>query len=149
MSIELHGITKRFPGILANDHIDLDLKPGEVHALLGENGAGKSTLMNLIGCLCSASKGQYYINGNLVSEMTDDEWRRHRDGSWELREQRLVAARSLGERFHDEESAGGGCRARAPDRAASPAHRHSRSPAAPAPVRRRAPGAPPERVSVR
>src|SRR5437762_1177674 len=64
--LELRGITKQFPGILANDHIDFDLRDGEVHALLGENGAGKSTLMNIVYGLYSADEGEIVIKGEPV-----------------------------------------------------------------------------------
>lgn len=64
--LELKGITKRFPGVLANDHIDLTLKKGEIHALLGENGAGKSTLMNILYGLYSQDEGEFFINGKQI-----------------------------------------------------------------------------------
>lgn len=59
----MHGIVKRFPGVLANDHVDLEVRPGEIHALLGENGAGKSTLMNILSGLYRADVGEIYLRG--------------------------------------------------------------------------------------
>ena len=65
--LELRGITKQFPGVLANDHIDFDLRRGEVHALLGENGAGKSTLMSILYGLYTADSGQILMDGKPVT----------------------------------------------------------------------------------
>ena len=65
--IEMRGISKRFPGVLASDHVDFDVKSGEVHALLGENGAGKSTLMKILYGMYHADEGQILLNGKPVS----------------------------------------------------------------------------------
>jgi putative ABC transport system ATP-binding protein len=59
--------------------VDIEIHRGEYVAIMGPSGSGKSTLMNLIGCLDTPTKGQYFINGNLVSEMTDDELARIRN----------------------------------------------------------------------
>ncbi|GAA0136328.1 ABC transporter ATP-binding protein [Paenibacillus sp. YSY-4.3] len=63
IALELKGITKRFPGVVANDSISFQLKRGEIHALLGENGAGKSTLMSIVFGLYQPDEGDIYVNG--------------------------------------------------------------------------------------
>jgi len=65
--LELRGITKRFPGVLANDHIDLTLEKGEILALLGENGAGKTTLMNILYGLYQPDEGEILVNGQKIT----------------------------------------------------------------------------------
>jgi ABC-type uncharacterized transport system ATPase subunit len=65
-ALEMRGITKRYPGVVANDHIDLDVCAGEIHALLGENGAGKTTLMNILYGLAKPNEGQILLAGKPV-----------------------------------------------------------------------------------
>lgn len=65
-SAELRKIVKQFPGVLANDHVDFEVRAGEIHALLGENGAGKSTLMKILYGLYQQDEGEIYINGELT-----------------------------------------------------------------------------------
>jgi len=66
-TLELRGVTKRFPGVLANDDVNFDVKAGEVHALLGENGAGKSTLMKILYGLYHPDEGEVLLNGKPVT----------------------------------------------------------------------------------
>jgi simple sugar transport system ATP-binding protein len=66
-AVELRGITKRFPGVVANDNVDFEAAEGEVHALLGENGAGKSTLSNILTGLYRADEGEMHLHGNEVA----------------------------------------------------------------------------------
>jgi len=64
--LEMRGITKRFPGVLANDAIDLTVQPGEIHTLLGENGAGKSTLMKILFGMYQPDEGEIRLNGEAI-----------------------------------------------------------------------------------
>ncbi len=70
LALEARGITKRFPGVLANDKVDFQLEQGEIHALLGENGAGKTTLMNILYGLYKADEGEILVDGKPIT-MTD------------------------------------------------------------------------------
>ena len=67
LALELSGITKKFPGIIANDSVDFTLREGEIHTILGENGAGKSTLMNMIAGLYPADAGEMRVFGKQVN----------------------------------------------------------------------------------
>ena len=65
-ALEMRSITKRFPGVVANDSISLSIRPGEIHGLLGENGAGKSTLMNILYGLLTPDEGEILLDGKPV-----------------------------------------------------------------------------------
>lgn len=78
--IEMLNITKEFPGIKANDNITLQLKKGEIHALLGENGAGKSTLMSILFGLYQPDEGKIKINGNPVEIKNPNDANRYKIG---------------------------------------------------------------------
>src|SRR4051812_48361962 len=66
MAVAMHGIVKRFPGVVANEEVDFEAAVGEVHALLGENGAGKSTLSNILTGLYRPDEGEIHLYGEQV-----------------------------------------------------------------------------------
>ncbi|RLG20048.1 hypothetical protein DRN74_06080 [Candidatus Micrarchaeota archaeon] len=65
--VQMVGIVKRFPGVIANDHVNFELRKGEVHALLGENGAGKTTLMNILYGLYRPDEGRIFVKGEEIT----------------------------------------------------------------------------------
>lgn len=65
-AVEFRNITKKFPGIIANDKVSFQVEKGTIHALIGENGAGKSTLMSILFGLYEQTSGEILINGNKV-----------------------------------------------------------------------------------
>ena len=67
--VQMKGISKFFPGVVALDKVDFELRAGEVHALLGENGSGKTTLMNMIGCMDTPSKGSVMLEGRRLEDL--------------------------------------------------------------------------------
>ncbi len=80
LALEMRGITKRFPGVLANDHVDFQLEKGEIHALLGENGAGKTTLMNILYGLYQPDEGEIHLDGQRIEIHDPNDAIRHRIG---------------------------------------------------------------------
>nr|MDD6335100.1 ATP-binding cassette domain-containing protein [bacterium] len=94
--IRMQGITKRFPGVVANDNVSLDVQEGEIHALLGENGAGKSTLMNILSGIYKPDEGEIFLRDQpLVLHSPRDAIR---SGIWMIHQHfRLVEAFSVAE----------------------------------------------------
>jgi ABC-type uncharacterized transport system ATPase subunit len=66
LAVEMRNITKTWPGVVANEHVNLTVRKGEIHALVGENGAGKTTLMNILYGLIHPDSGEIFVNGQLV-----------------------------------------------------------------------------------
>src|SRR5579859_5591759 len=66
LAVEMRDICKAWPGVVANDHVNLAVRKGEIHALVGENGAGKTTLMNILYGLVHLDSGEIFVNGELA-----------------------------------------------------------------------------------
>src|SRR6266702_4821817 len=66
LAVEMRDICKAWPGVVANDHVNLAVRKGEIHALVGENGAGKTTLMNILYGLIRPDSGEIFVNGQLA-----------------------------------------------------------------------------------
>src|SRR5438874_8492049 len=66
LAVEMRDISKAWPGVVANDHVNLAVRRGEIHALVGENGAGKTTLMNILYGLIKPDSGEIFVNGQLA-----------------------------------------------------------------------------------
>ena len=79
-AIELSGITKRFGSVVANDHIDLSVKQGEILALLGENGSGKTTLMNMLSGIYRPDSGSIFIGGQAAVIRSPEDAARYKIG---------------------------------------------------------------------
>jgi general nucleoside transport system ATP-binding protein len=77
LAVEMHGIVKAFPSVVANDHVDFEVRKGEIHALVGENGAGKSTLMNILYGLIKPDSGEILIDGKRIAMQGPREAIRH------------------------------------------------------------------------
>ena len=75
--LELRGVSKSFPGVKALDNVSLALRPGTVHALMGENGAGKSTLMKCLFGIYKMDAGEIYMNGEKIQVNDPDDAMRH------------------------------------------------------------------------
>ena len=94
--LEMKGVSKQFPGVKALDHAQLQLKPGHVHALMGENGAGKSTLMKCMFGIYKMDEGQIFINGEPVT-ITDPMDALHKGIAMVHQELQPIPARTIGE----------------------------------------------------
>ena len=79
--LEAKSVTKQFPGVLANDHVNFDLRKSEIHALLGENGAGKTTLMNILYGLYRPNSGEILVDGKLADIQSPKRF--HQSGHWD------------------------------------------------------------------